>query len=420
MTSRSSPLSVLFLMSDVGGGHRAAAKAIAGAFHQLYGDQVRSTIVDLMRDYLPWPLNGLPKTYAPMVQYAPSLYGLTWHLGTQPPVTRTLLKALDMAFAPGVERCYMRYQPDAVISVHPLMVRTPYRVLRKLGSTAPFITVVTDLVSMFPTWFYPDVEACIVPTSAAAKAARELGLPAERVHTLGQPIDVRFRDYLRQYTLTNDRSGARARLGLRPDLSTVLLVSGGDGVGPIDEVVEAIDAQPLAAQVVIICGRNTSLQRRLSERSWNLPVRVEGFVEDMPAWMAASDCIVTKAGPGTIAEAMAMGLPILLFSYILGQEEGNVTYVVENGLGAYSPEPSAIAATLADWLSGGQERLLRMRRQCQRLARPEAALDIARTVVDLTKDVKRDRLTTEDGGRRTDASRRPSSVLRQFRSALSA
>jgi len=205
--------------------------------------------------------------------------------------------------------------------------------------------------------------------------------PRARVPVLGQPIDVRFREYLRTYALTNDHSAARAKLGLRPDLPTILLVSGGDGVGPVEEVAAAIDAQPLTAQLVIICGRNTALRRRLSQRPWHLPVRVEGFVEDMPAWMAASDCIVTKAGPGTIAEAMAMGLPILLFSYILGQEEGNVTYVVENGLGVYTPQPSAIAATLADWLAGDQETLLRMRRQCQRLARPDAALDIARTVI---------------------------------------
>lgn len=381
MVSRGAPLKILFLMSDVGGGHRAAAQAIAGAFHQLYGDQVKTIIADLMADYLPWPLTGIRRTYTPMVQYMHPVYGAIWHLGTRRPVTQALLKALDVLFGPGVQRCYARYRPDAVISVHPLMVRTPCRLLREMGFTAPFVTVVTDLVSMFPTWFYPEVDACIVPTPAAAKAARESGLAAERVHVLGQPIDVRFGEYLRKYTLTNDRSAARAKLGLRPDLPTILLVSGGDGVGPVEEVAAAIDAQPLTAQLVIICGRNAALRRRLSQRSWRLPVRVEGFVEDMPAWMAASDCIVTKAGPGTIAEAMAMGLPILLFSYILGQEEGNVTYVVENGLGVYTPQPSAIAATLADWLAGDQETLLRMRRQCQRLARPDAALDIARTVI---------------------------------------
>lgn len=381
MVSRGAPLNILFLMSDVGGGHRAAAKAIAGAFHQLYGDQVKTIIADLMADYLPWPLTGIRRTYTPMVQYMHPVYGAIWHLGTRRPVTQALLKALDVLFGPGVQRCYARYRPDAVISVHPLMVRTPCRILREMGFTAPFVTVVTDLVSMFPTWFYPEVDACIVPTPAAAKAARESGLAAERVHVLGQPIDVRFGEYLRKYALTNDRSAARAKLGLRPELPTILLVSGGDGVGPIEEVAAAIDAQPLTAQLVIICGRNAALRRRLSHRSWRLPVRVEGFVEDMPAWMAASDCIVTKAGPGTIAEAMAMGLPILLFSYILGQEEGNVTYVVENGLGVYTPQPSAIAATLVEWLAGGQETLLRMRHQCQRLARPDAALDIARTVI---------------------------------------
>jgi len=392
MASPYPPLNVLFLMSDVGGGHRAAARAIAGALRQLRGDQVNSIIVDLMADYLPWPLNGLPRTYSPLIRYAHPLHGLAWHLGCRPPVAKTLLELLDMVFSPGVRRCYTRYRPDAVISVHPMMVHAPLRVLREMGYTVPFMTVVTDLVSMFPTWFCPQVDACVVPTPAAAQAARHLGMPAERVKVLGQPIDLRFREYLHQFPLPDDRRAARAALGLRPDLPAILLVSGGEGMGPLAEMAQAIDAQRLAAQLVIICGRNESLQQALRERSWTLPVRVEGFVENMAAWMAASDCIVTKAGPGTIAEAMAMGLPILLFSYILGQEEGNVAYVVENGLGAYTPEPTAAAALLGDWLSDGQERLLRMRRQCQRLARPDAALDIARTVLDLVSRRERVRL----------------------------
>jgi 1,2-diacylglycerol 3-beta-galactosyltransferase len=384
-------------MSDIGGGHHSAARAVAGALERLCGDRASITIADMMKQYLPWPLNHIPRTYAPMLQYAHSLHGLAWHLSTRPPVTKTLLKALDVAFAPGVRRCYAEQRPDVVISVHPLMVRTPCRVLRQMGSSASFVTVVTDLVSMFPTWFYPEVDACIVPTEAAAAAARDLGMPADRVHMLGLPINLRFSDYLGRLAgartappqQQDDRASARGALGLRPDLPTVLLVGGGDGIGPMEEVVAALSALPLHAQLVVICGWNEPLRRRLAERAWGLPVRVEGFVRDMPAWMAASDCIVTKAGSLTIAEAMAMELPILLFSYILGQEEGNVSYVVENGLGAYMPEPATIASLLADWLEGGGERLQEMRRRCQRLARPDAALDIARMVCDLTENVQR-------------------------------
>ena len=61
-------------------------------------------------------------------------------------------------------------------------------------------------------------------------------------------------------------------------------------------------------------------------------VSMQGFVDNMEEWMAACDIVITKAGPGTIAESLIMGLPILLNGFVPCQEAGNVPYVVDNGV----------------------------------------------------------------------------------------
>ena len=97
--------------------------------------------------------------------------------------------------------------------------------------------------------------------------------------------------------------------------------------------------------------------------------------------MAASDCVITKAGPGTIAEALICGLPILLSGFIPGQEAGNVSYVVENGVGAYCDSPDGIAAIVSDWAGGSEQ--AQMSARARQLARPRAAYDIVDEIVEL-------------------------------------
>ncbi|CAN0424982.1 unnamed protein product, partial [Discosporangium mesarthrocarpum] len=108
-------------------------------------------------------------------------------------------------------------------------------------------------------------------------------------------------------------------------------------------------------QVVVVCGKNNKVRLTLEEKEWapnvHVHIKVEkGFVHNMDEWMGAVDCIVTKAGPGTIAEAMVCGLPIMLCAFLPGQEAGNVPYVTEGGFGSYSKDPDIIAETVSRWL----------------------------------------------------------------------
>jgi 1,2-diacylglycerol 3-beta-galactosyltransferase len=103
----------------------------------------------------------------------------------------------------------------------------------------------------------------------------------------------------------------------------------------------------------------------------------------MSDWMSACDCIVTKAGPGTIAESLIRGLPILLSGYIPGQEEGNVPYVVENKVGLFAIEPAAIASQVARWFGPERAELARMSENARRLANPHSTENIVNDLASL-------------------------------------
>jgi 1,2-diacylglycerol 3-beta-galactosyltransferase len=115
----------------------------------------------------------------------------------------------------------------------------------------------------------------------------------------------------------------------------------------------------------------------LEGHRWSIPTRIYGFVKEMPDFMQASDILVTKAGPGTISEAFNAGLPMILYSRLPGQEDGNVGYVTSQGAGVWAPRPDQIVTAVKNWIDH-PERLNQAAGASRRLARPDAARRIAR------------------------------------------
>jgi 1,2-diacylglycerol 3-beta-galactosyltransferase len=191
------------------------------------------------------------------------------------------------------------------------------------------------------------------------------------VQIVGLPVADRF------CQPAGDRKQLRQRLGWPQDLPVALIVGGGEGMGPLEQNAEAIATSGLPLTLGIVAGRNQALKARLEARPWPIPTRVYGFVREMPDFMRASDFLVTKAGPGTISEAMIAGLPVILYSRLPGQEDGNVTYVVSEGAGVWAPRPAQVVDALRGWLAAPAQYQQAVE-ACRRLARPQAAREIGR------------------------------------------
>nr|GMC58632.1 monogalactosyldiacylglycerol synthase 2, chloroplastic-like [Ipomoea batatas] len=280
----------------------------------------------------------------------------------------------------------MEYKPDIIISVHPLMQHIPLLVLKWQGlqKKVIFVTVITDLNSCHRTWFHPGVNRLYCPSEEVAKRALLDGLDESQTRVFGLPIRPSF---CRAVLSKNE---LRLELELDPTLPAVLLMGGGEGMGPVKKTAEALEealfdkehGRPIG-QMVVICGRNEALAASLRELEWDIPIKVKGFEKQMEKWMAACDCIITKAGPGTIAEALIRGLPIILNDYIPGQEKGNVPYVVENGAGVFTRSPKETARIVADWFSTKTNELKTMSENALKLAQPNAVFDIVKDIHDL-------------------------------------
>lgn len=404
MTAPTRQRRVLFLIADTGAGHRSAANAIHHAMRLLAESPSLSSprlptpeggkaerpgrpynnagweaiIVDAFVECSHFPLRNGVFLYAPAIKYSPRLYGRFFRMTNTTARFQAAARLARPFFYQGLARLFLETRPDVIVSVHPLLNHISLQVLRNLGVKVPFVTVITDLVSIHCAWIAPGVTACVVPTETGAQMARAAGVPAKRVHQLGMPIDPKFA------RPSNDaRARLRASLDLDPERKTVLLVGGGEGAIGLSESVMALGHSDLDIQMIIVTGRNKALLAHLqhAQKTFNVTARVLGFVHNMPDLMHASDAIVTKAGPGTITEAMACGLPIVLTGAVPGQEEGNVHYVLEHNVGVLASSPDGVVDALRELLRPDGSQLEQLRANARALSQPQASLDIARLIL---------------------------------------
>ena len=368
---------ILFFFSDTGGGHRSAAEAIREAFYRDYADLAEIVLVDAFKDTTPFPFNQTPKIYLPLTTYAEFLWATGFALTNHRLMRRASIALVDLIANAGLRRVLREQSPDLVVNDHPIFSAAVCRAVESVCPQVPFVTVVTDLFTAHQLWYDPKTDLTIVPTDGARKVGEKIGVPNDKMQVVGLPVSLKFLGN------SKTREEHRTELGLDANMRTALIVGGGEGMGKLYDIARAINDAKLPLQLVIIAGRNQSLKEKLEQAPWQIPVCIQGFVTNMPDWMRASDVIITKAGPGTICEALACGLPIILSGFLPGQEEGNVTFVQKTQVGVLCREPNEIARTLGTWLEPGNDALNRFEKRAGEVARPHAALDIAKILRDL-------------------------------------
>ncbi len=375
---------IAILMAHTGGGHLSAARSLAESLD----GHAQVTIISLVDDYVDFPWNTMSVAYGPWVNYAPWLYHLFYRAFDSRRRVEFTYRAAYPLVRRQVANAFAADWPDVVVSVHPLQTEIPLRVLRELGNPAPFVTVVTDPVTPPVAWFSSEVDLTVVATEPARDSAIACGVPAERVKVLGLPVRRAF-----STIWGRSKPAARTQLGLEPSRPLVLLTGGGAGIGKLMPLARAIARRlaraPYAAQVAIIAGRNQVLMKQLQSVKWPVPVKVLGFVEDMPNWFAATDLLVSKAGPGTLAEAACAGLPVIITGHIPGQEDGNVTWLEEHGAAIYAREPKRVGGLVSELLQPDNPLLARMAAQSRSLAHCDASTLIAQAVLDLCRQPRR-------------------------------
>lgn len=368
---------IVFLFSDTGGGHRSAAEAIIEALDIEYPGKYEYKLVDFFKEYSPLPLNLAGPAY-PLMSRMEYMWEFTFKASDNPDFMRVLFSAFWPYIRFGMYKMLRENRGDIYVSVHPLINIPFLRAMRRRDIKTPYIIVVTDLVSSHTAWFAKEADMISIPTEQARKPAQNAGIDPEKLQVIGLPVADRF------CKPPGNKKELQKQLGWPVDKTIILLVGGGEGMGPLGEVSKKINDANLDAGLVVVTGRNRKLKEELDNLEWNIPTRIYGFVTDMPDFMRAADILVTKAGPGTICEALIANLPIILYHRIPGQEEGNVSYVIDEGAGVWAPDIDDIVNTLNNWLENPSKRIEAVK-QAQRLAKPYASRDIAKLISKMIK-----------------------------------
>ena len=330
-----------FIYFDAGGGHRAAANALREVMErQNRPFQIRMVNlqevldeIDIFRKITGLRLEDVYNT----------LLKKGWTLGS-PQLTAGMHLVIRLFHPKQVrllERFWRASAPDMVVSLVPNFNRALGESLRKALPKVPLVTILTDIADYPPHFWLERQEQYVICGSAkAVEQARQMGHAEDRVfRTSGMILSPRF--YEARPLSTEERASARAALGFRPEEPVGLVLFGGQGAEVMHEIARSLDGR----QLLLICGRNEKLAARLRALPHTAPVFVEGFTKEVPRYMQLADYFIGKPGPGSISEAVAMKLPVIVErnSWTLPQERYNAEWVREQGVGLVLPNFHGVA-----------------------------------------------------------------------------
>ncbi|MGA2268438.1 MAG: glycosyltransferase [Bryobacteraceae bacterium] len=324
-----------FIFFDAGGGHRAAANALRQVMErQKRPFEIRMVNLQELLD----SLDVFRKATGLRLQ---DVYNLLlkrgWTLGSGR-LTAGMHLLIRMFHKPQVrllERFWGESPPDMVVSLVPNFNRALGESLRRAAPGAPLVTILTDLADYPPHfWIERQDQHFICGSDHAVEQALAMGHAEANVHRVsGMILNPRF--YEMAPLRPAERAEARANLGFGPELPVGLVLFGGQGAAVMLEIARSLPDR----QLVLICGHNRKLASRLRALPRQAAVFVEGFTQEVPRYMQLADYFIGKPGPGSISEAVAMRLPVIVErnAWTLPQERYNAEWIREHGVGIMLP-----------------------------------------------------------------------------------
>jgi processive 1,2-diacylglycerol beta-glucosyltransferase len=359
----------LLVSASIGAGHTQAARAIQADWNSTFP---RDTviIVDFMDEQNSYLNYMIKETYLKMIEVTPFLYDALYHLsqGLRPASRRQNL--FSWFLKKTMQNILATYQPDIVICTHPFPCAAMAYLKRRHRITVPLAGIITDF-TVHSTWIYSEVDLYAVAAEELKDDLLTYKIPSNRVAVTGIPI----RPPLAPETKVDFRE-----LGLQhADNPVVLVMGGGLGIGPLQEVVLALDSVSAPLQIVAVTGKNPELARELNRsiKSLRHSVTVLGYTPLVRELMHVASLLITKPGALTLSEAMAAGLPMLFYESFPGQETDNASFLIARGVADWfrPVQPEAIVRLLTDSVEREQ-----IQRAICRVAQPDSAKAAVRAI----------------------------------------
>lgn len=366
---------LLILSASAGAGHLRAAEALSVAARTAY-PQLEVQTHDALDFMGGWFKKAYNQAYLASVNNTPELWGYFYNhsaSGIPKPIAR-IVRAFDSLNSKKLCDLVESHVPDHILCTHflPPNLLLSARGRRKLR--VPISMVLTDF-DCHNFWVIPGVSNYFVGSDEVKWDLYRKGVPLDMIKVTGIPVHPVFMD-------RKDRGEVARELDIYSDMRTVLVLSGGFGVGDVEKVVQTVLDIEGDFQVLIVAGRNEVLRKKLEKirKRQGKYIKVFGFVNNIQDLMDASDIAVTKSGGLTVSECLTKGLPMVVFSPIPGQEERNCDYLLERGAAVKAKNLSNLEFKLKELLSN-REKQRNLKAAAFATARPDAAFRIIDEIV---------------------------------------
>ena len=366
------PKVLLFYVSENSGHHRAALaleEALSGA-----DTPVRCRTINTLRLTNPVLENLVLKTYLGIVKNTPEIWDYLYDNHAFKEKIDSFRKFVHRVKAAKLLKLLETEQPQVLVCTQAFPCGLIADRKARGEVTLPLIAVITDF-TVHAYWVYKEVDLYIVPCQDTRMQLVSQGIPPEKIQVLGIPVSPRFTDKA-------DPSATKQRFGLSERLPLVLVMGGGHGLGPIEQIVRELDRLPGGLEIVVVTGTNKALRVALEKnrKDFQKRVTIQGYLSDVAPLMSVAEVLIGKAGGLTISEAMASTLPMILIDPLPGQEMRNTEFLLREKVAVLAHDATDAARLLQECLDD-PSRLESMREKIKILRKPDAGLSIAQEII---------------------------------------
>jgi UDP-N-acetylglucosamine:LPS N-acetylglucosamine transferase len=373
---------ILFATIAAGGGHVATAHAMSEAIEHHYPGRFELRVSDYMKEVGVTSVATLDRLHKDlwrfMLRYPVLARASQRLMDAFPRLTITAQRRLVRGFARAVAADLRENPPLLIVSNHGLMTAGLAEAKHRYGLEIPVLSFANELFGICAYWADPRTDHIVVPSEEARRDLVRFGVPESKMSSVGFGYPVR-----QAFLNVPSKTEAREHLGLE-DCFTCLISSGGEGVERNQrELVRVLLNSDVAPQVVVIAGRNEALKKELKALRMSR-LRIEGFVDDMATYLAASDVFVGKAGPASVYEALVVGRPALVTGYAGINEVGVAHFVESQRLGCHVKTPRMLLEEVRRYASN-PALLEEVARRCHEMELAAATERLAHHIVRYAK-----------------------------------
>lgn len=368
---------ILIISSDyTGHGHKSITESLCEFFSK--DDNVNVHVVD------GFSLGGnvllnVAKSYGPITRTSKDLWKFIWEISALKPAL--VDEIVELVIKDNLLNLLKETKPDLILSVHPNFNGSVINVLGKNKIDIPFVTLIADLVSIYPLWADPRVNYIISPTEEAKAKCIEFGVSESKIKVLGFPVRSRFS--------INDEANNKNNYYDSSTPLKCLIMSGGEGVGNMSKIAKIL-LNNFNCTVKIVAGRNNTLRKKLEQNlvgKYGDKVEIYGFTKDIQDLMLSSDIAFTRGSPNVMMEAISCNIPLVITGALPGQEEGNPEFAEKHNLGIVCNEVKHIKDVISDLLKNNAAKLNEMKKSQKSYTNSNVAKDIVDFILNI--DIKK-------------------------------